>query len=107
MEIIELVSECKLVRTGSEDNGHDCWGNYETSSYKYVLINGKQERCWDDWYVVHDGKGKVIELTTKHGIKHRNFMKDLDERMKKHLEETGFETPREYAAYLKGKNERT
>jgi hypothetical protein len=97
MEIVEKVQHCHLVRKGTEDNGHDCWGNYEYTTYKYVMINGKKEMCWDDWYVIHDGE-KVKEITTE------NILKIRKER-KEHFEKTGFETPREYAAYLKGKNE--
>lgn len=96
-EIVELVKKCKLVRTGYEDNGHDCWGNYEYSSYKYVMIEGKEKRCWDDWIVIHDGK-KVKRLTTQ-------YTYDLEVKQKKHFEETGFKTPAEYKAYLKGKEE--
>lgn len=59
--ITELVKDCKLVQTGYEPNGHDCWGNTEHSSYKYVMINGGKEKCWDDWYIVHDGE-KALEV---------------------------------------------
>lgn len=97
-EIVELVQNCKLVKTGWESNGHDCWGNYESSSYKYVTINGKMEKCYNGMYVVHDGK-KVKEVVFKEELKWRKERKE-------HLEKTGFETPREYAAYLKGKNEK-
>lgn len=61
-EEIETVKHCKLVKTGYERNGHDCWGNLEWSSYKYVMIDGKEQKCWDGWYVVHDGK-KVRKIT--------------------------------------------
>ena len=97
MEIIELVEKCKLVRRGSRDNGHDCWGNYEYTSYKYVMINGEEQECFDGFYVVHDGK-KVKKVCSK-------FIIDCDKRAKEHFEKTGFETPREYAAYLKGRAE--
>ena len=60
-EIVESVKTCKLVKTGYEDNGHDCWGNLEYSSYKYVIIDGKEHKCFDSWSVVHDGK-KVKKL---------------------------------------------
>ena len=99
MEIIEKVKDCHLVYERSEQNGHDCWGNYEWSTYKYVMINGKMQNCWDDWYVIHDGEN-VKEVVTEHTIESRK-------RMKEHFEKTGFNTPAEYAAYLKGKNERT
>lgn len=97
-EIIELVEECKLVIEKSVQNGHDCWGNIDWSTEKYVFINGKQERCFNGWYVIHDGKN-VKEITTK-------YLLDSRKSKKQHLEKTGFETPREYDAYLKGKNEK-
>jgi len=54
--ITELVEDCKLVIEKSEPDGHDCWGNIEFSTNKYVVIKGKLEKCWDGWYVIHDGK---------------------------------------------------
>lgn len=54
--IVELVENCKLVNEGSRENGHDCWGNLEFTSYKYVWINRQQQECWDGWYVIHDGE---------------------------------------------------
>jgi len=97
MEIVELVENCDLVRTGYDDNGHDCWGNYEYSSYKYVMINGKQKRCWDGWVVIHDGS-EVKRVTTL-------FLYELEKRQQEHFEKTGFNTPGEYKAYLKGKED--
>lgn len=103
-EIIELVQNCNLVRFGSEDNGHDCWGNREWSEYKYVLIDGKEERIWDNWYVVHDGKN-VKEVLSSYLYESR--IKDEERKLaqEKHFNETGFRTPAEYSAYLKGKTE--
>lgn len=31
--ISELVENCKLVKEGSEENGHDCWGKLETTRW--------------------------------------------------------------------------
>jgi hypothetical protein len=59
--IIELVEDCKLVRSLSIENGHDCWGNLEWTEQKIVYIDGKQENCWDGWWVVHDGK-EVLDV---------------------------------------------
>lgn len=97
MEYIELVEKCKLVHTRSEVTGHDCWGNYDYTTYKYVWLNGKMKDVWDGWYVIHDGKN-VQRVTCKEVI-------ESEQRAKKHKEKTGFETPREYAAYLKGLSE--
>lgn len=104
-EIIELVQDCKLVQTGYESNGHDCWGNLESTSYQYVMINGKKQKCWDDWYIIHDGKN-VFEVITKSGLETRKFLFESEQKRKEHFEKTGFDTPREYTAYLKGKNEK-
>lgn len=62
--IVEEVSKCNLVQTGYEDNGHDCWGNYEYSSYLYVVINFKEVRTWEGWFVIHNGK-EVLACTIK------------------------------------------
>ena len=104
MEYIELVEECKLVHSKSEVTGHDCWGNLEHTTYQYVIIDGKQQKCFKGWYVVHDGTN-VKEVGTKDVLDTRKFLLDLDKRCKEHFEKTGFETPREYAAYLKGRAE--
>lgn len=54
--IIEKIFECKLVKTGYESNGHDCWGNHEYSSYNYVLLENKEERVWDSNFIIHNDK---------------------------------------------------
>jgi hypothetical protein len=97
MEYIELVKDCKLVKIRRVLNKDNCWGNSEYYTQKYVIINGNIKNTWDDWYVVHDGKN-VIKTTCKTVI-------ESDIRMKEYKEKTGFETPREYAAYLKGRSE--
>lgn len=104
-EIIELVEDCKLVHSHTEVDGCDCWGVPYHNSWNFVFIGDKMERCPDGWYVIHDGKN-VKEIVSKDMLEHRKYMKKTREEMKEHLEKTGFETPREYAAYLKGKNER-
>jgi hypothetical protein len=98
MEYIELVEKCKLVHTRSEPNGHDCWGKYEFTIQKYVWINGKMKDVYDGFYVIHDGKDVKETISSK-------FLLDCRQREKEHFEKTGFETPREYAAYLKGREE--
>jgi hypothetical protein len=98
MEYIELVEECKLVRSRSEVTGHDCWGNYEHTKYKYVWINGKKKDVYDGFYIIHDGT-EVKEIISS------NFLLDCRQREIEHLAKTGFSTPREYAAYLKGRAE--
>jgi hypothetical protein len=67
--IIEKVTKYKFVKIGYEPDGHDCWWNNEYCSYKYVIINGKEEKCYNDWYVVHDEKN-VKEIITE-------FIKDV------------------------------
>lgn len=96
-EIIELAEDCKLVHSHTEVDGCDCWGVPYRNSYNIVFISNKMERCPDGWYVIHDGKN-VKEILSKDLLEMRKERKE-------HLEKTGFETPREYAAYLKGKNE--
>lgn len=62
--IVEKVEDCKLVKNGYEDNGHDCWGNLEYTTYKYVFINGKKENVHDGWYIVHNGT-EVLDTMTE------------------------------------------
>lgn len=52
---LEKVEDCKLVKQHSESNGHDCWGNFEFTSYNVVFINNKMERVPDGWWVLHNG----------------------------------------------------
>jgi hypothetical protein len=103
-EIIEKVQDCKLVFEEHEDQGCDCWGKTYWYTRQFVWIDDKKEQCFDDWYVIHDGKN-VKEVVTEDGLKWRKEKEEQKQKTKEHLEKTGFETPREYAAYLKGKNE--
>lgn len=96
-EFVDNVKECKLVYTGYEADGHDCWGNTDWNSYKYVIIDGKQEKCYDGWVVIHDGE-KVKKLTTRYAY-------EIDKMEKINLSKTGFKTDAEYKAYLKGKDD--
>jgi hypothetical protein len=59
--IIEKASSCKLVRHGSERDGHGAFGEPEYSHYKYVVINGKTERVHGERFIVHDGE-KVLSV---------------------------------------------
>ncbi len=89
--ITELVEDCKLVIEKSELDGHDCWGNREFTTNKYVMIKGKLEKCWDGWYIIHDGKKvstflpeDLISSKTKKEIAQRKKDKQLLEtRIKK------------------------
>ena len=98
MEYTELVENCKLVRTRSEVNGHDCWCNTEFSTQKYVWFNGKMKDVYDSFYIIHDGKEVKEVISSK-------FLLECRQREIEHLAKTGFSTPREYAAYLKGRAE--
>ena len=96
MEIIELVQDCKLVKEGSEI-GQDGLGNYKFTPYKYVVIDGLKKECHDGWYVVHDGT-EVKKIIPE-------FLVKIRQEEQKHFEKTGFKTPAEYNAYLKGKED--
>ena len=103
-EIVELVEDCKLVEIEYVDNGHDCWAKSEYNEQKYVMIKSQKELCWDGWYVIHDGK-KVNEIMSEYFLERR--IQDKKDELKRqiHFKKTGFDTPREYQAYIKGKNE--
>jgi hypothetical protein len=59
IETIDEKDVKKFIHEISEQNGHDCWGNYEWSSYDVVYIDGKEERISKGGYIAHDGE-KVI-----------------------------------------------
>ena len=63
---IEKVADCKLVYERSEPDGHDCWGNTDWYTRKLIMVNGKEEQVFDDWWVKHDGT-KVIGFSTVRG----------------------------------------
>lgn len=98
---VEPVEKCKLVTERWVSNGHDCWGNSEGSTELYVKVNGEFERCFEGWYVIHDGK-EAKEVATDWGIDNKLKQIESDREREEHLRRTGFETPREYEAYLKG-----
>jgi hypothetical protein len=56
MVIAEKVKDCKFVKEGFERNGHDCWGNYEYSSYLYVWVGNKKENVYDNMFIIHNEK---------------------------------------------------
>lgn len=66
-----------MVFEVSEIDGHDCWGNYEYTKTRYVIIDGKREDVYEGMYVIHDGK-KAIDT---------GFIDYLDDRFRKYLDE--------------------
>lgn len=69
-ERITLVKNCKLVYEISETEGCDCWGNSYWDDQKYFTINGKKEKVFDGWYVIHDGKN-VKEVISEWMLNYR------------------------------------
>ncbi len=59
--IVEKMQDCKLVRETHEDNGHDCWGNYEYTTNYHVYIDKCKERVHKDMFIIHDGE-TVLEI---------------------------------------------
>lgn len=101
--IIEKGDKCGLIRSGSEENGHDCWGNYEYSHYNYVWINGKEERIYQPskHYIIHNGRD-VLET---------GYLSSLDNKLKIYLDKDFYESEQKrlkeerYLRYLKLKKE--
>lgn len=101
--VIEKASKCKLVRTGSEANGHDCWGCTEFYHYDYVYVNNKEERLYslNEKYILHDDK-TVFDTGS---------ISDLNEKFRMHLDKEFYdkETARlkeeRYKRFLKLKKE--
>ena len=62
--VVEQVKNCKLVYERSEENGHDCWGNYEWSTNYFIRYKGKEEQVWEDWWIRHDGTN-VLDYASK------------------------------------------
>lgn len=61
--IIEKASKSKLTRTRYISSGHDCWGNTESTSQDYVIINGKSEDVYSSTYIIHNEE-EVLETTS-------------------------------------------
>jgi hypothetical protein len=102
MIIIEKARKSKLKRTRYESSGHDCWGNSESTSYDYVVLEGGEiVDIYDSQYVIHDGKF-VLEL---------GYMGNLPDNIRMHLDEELFrkikaeEKERRYKKYLELKKE--
>jgi hypothetical protein len=109
-EIIEKIEDGKysqFVVEQSEENGCDCWGVTDWIHRKFVYVGDEREKqqVFDGWYIAHDGEN-VIEVLSEDGLKWRKEREESAKRAKEHLEKTGFETPREYAAFLKGKGKK-
>lgn len=54
--VIERATKSKLTRTRYIDNGHDCWGNSESTAQEYVIINGESKDVYDSMYIIHNDK---------------------------------------------------
>lgn len=61
--VIEKATKSKLTRTRYIANGHDCWGNTESTSQDYVIINGKSEDVYSSTYIIHNEE-EVLETTS-------------------------------------------
>jgi len=59
--IIEKVETCDLVKTGWERDGYGAFGEPESTSYRYVIINGKEKNVYSG-YIIHDGE-TVLDTT--------------------------------------------
>src|ERR1035437_1310438 len=90
--VIEKSKYCKFVQRGYTVTGHDCWGCTETSDYRYVWFEGKEEHVYDGSYIMHDGE-KVLGTGS---------ISCLDEKFRKHLDKDCVEKLKErrYKEYL-------
>lgn len=90
--VLEKISTCKFVRSGSTPNGHDCWGNSEYSSYDYVIVDGKEESVFDSSYIIHDDEN----------VLGTGSLSLLDSKLKQHLDKNHAEKLKEkrYERYL-------
>ena len=70
MDIIELVEDCNLVKTAYEEN-RECWGNKDWIPFKYVWLDGKFTRCYDGWYIIHNGK-RIKQVLTPYQMERIN-----------------------------------
>jgi hypothetical protein len=61
--VIEKATKSKLTRTRYIANGHDCWGNTESTSQDYVIINGESEDVYSSTYIIHNEE-EVLETTS-------------------------------------------
>lgn len=83
--IVEPAKDCSLVQKGYEENGHDCWGNLEWSSYYYVIINGQKEKFYSEYnLVIHDGKN-VYDVTFDLVLK--SHLEDAEKLFKRRMQD--------------------
>lgn len=68
--IIELVEDCKLVKIAYERN-NSFWGNDKNIKIKYVWLDGVFKRCYDGWYIVHDGD-RIKDVLTPYQMERIN-----------------------------------
>lgn len=99
--VFEKSTRCKLTRTRYIDNGHDCWGNSESTSQEYVMIDGEMVDIYGDRCIIHNDEEvfevKMIELLPE------DIQKYLDISLYNKLEAE--EKERRYKDYLKLKKE--
>lgn len=88
----------KLICYVRIDCGHDCWGNFESYNQECIKIGDKKVKIWENWFLEINSKGEPVGVRTKHEV-------DWYNEDKLHFDKTGFRTPAEYEAYLRGKKE--
>ena len=101
---VEPVDECSLVKERWVSNGHDCWGNSEGYTEKYVWTGKESLTCFDGWYVIHDGKS-AVDVVSESVLGLRVLREANERKEKENMRRTGFRTEAEYVAYLKGRED--
>lgn len=88
--LVDKFPESRFIQEGSNPNGHDCWGNYEYSSYNYVIIKGKKENIHEGMFVIHDNK-EVLATAYDWNLDRMVFeaKKELGDRLQLKLFEDG------------------
>jgi hypothetical protein len=90
---IERMEDCKLVKTKHEENGHDCWGNYEYYTIRYVKFRGLEKNVYSGDYIIHNDN-IIFGILGGDDIRK---ISDMEERYKN----TGFYTEEEVKAYMR------
>lgn len=57
--VVEFAMKSKFLEKELRDNGHDCWGNLEWTTWYHVTVNREKRHVNEKSYVIHDGKNVV------------------------------------------------
>lgn len=92
---VDKFPTSRFIETGYEDNGHDCWGKSEYSSYEFVMVKGKKEKIFEGMFVIHNDE-EVLATAYDWNLEDQIYRvkKELGDRLQLRLFEDGSEDKR-------------